>query len=174
MRAHAIGRLVRFLIAGIAAVAVLALPHSPATAGGWAVGSLDSTPEAVAGESTEVGFTILQHGVTPADLTDDVGIEISNGDGSAAFFPAVSDGTPGHYVATVTFPDASGAYAWSIRMGWFGPHDLGTLDVGETPNGTTSMWSTFRWVTLGISVVLASVAAADLALDRRRRDVALG
>ena len=66
-----------------------------ASAGGWAVGSLDAVPAATAGQTSAVGFTVLQHGVTPADLSEDVGIEIVNADGTALFFPATNDGVPG-------------------------------------------------------------------------------
>ena len=47
----------------------------PATssAGGWVVVSLDSLPAVHAGEDTEVGFTVLRHGVTP-EHSDDLAI----------------------------------------------------------------------------------------------------
>ncbi len=153
---------------------------SIASAGGWAVGSLDAVPAARAGQSAEVGFTILQHGVTPVDLLDDpaseVGIEIEHADGALDFFPAVGDGIVGHYVTTVEFADA-GTYEWSIRMGWFAPQALGQLDVTDASGtGVTSggAWPAVRTVMLAVTVALAVLAAADAILTRRRARAALG
>ncbi|RPI90695.1 MAG: hypothetical protein EHM40_17685, partial [Chloroflexi bacterium] len=43
----------------------------PAFAGGWAVITLDELPGAVvAGEPLTVGFTVLQHGITPMSGID--------------------------------------------------------------------------------------------------------
>jgi hypothetical protein len=166
--------LVRFLAATAVAVAVFAGPSPPAMAGGWAIGSLDSIPVATVGQTTDIGFTILQHGIHPADIHDDVGIEIRHPDGSDTFFPAVSDGTPGRYIATVTFPESSGSYPWSIRMGWFGPHELGTLDVRPAEAASASLRPTIQWLALGGSLLLAGSAIADAAVSRRRRPVVLG
>ena len=50
----------------------------PATssAGGWVVVSLDSMPAVHAGEDTEVGFTVLRHGVTP-EASDDLAVVVT-------------------------------------------------------------------------------------------------
>ena len=143
------------------------------TAGGWAVGSLDAIPEATAGETGEVGFTILQHGVTPADLADDVGIEIVHTDGTLDYFAAERDESIGHYTASVTFPTATGEYEWNIRMGWFGPQELGTVNVtsGNDPRTTTTVWPTVRWAMVTLTAVLAAVAVSNLAASRRRARV---
>jgi hypothetical protein len=163
-------RLARLVTAGLAALVVVAGFGSSASAGGWAVGSIDEIPDAAPGQTADVGFTILQHGVTPAELTDDVGVEIVLADGTVQFFAATSAGAAGHYVAAVTFPPAPGEYSWNLRMGWFGVHDLGTLDVTPADRGVdTAGWyrSTTRWVTLGLAAVLASVAVTDLMRTRR-------
>ena len=65
----------RLLVAGLLAL-VVAVSASSASAGGWAVASLDALPNASAGQSVDVGFTVLQHGQTPAVLDSDVGIEL--------------------------------------------------------------------------------------------------
>jgi hypothetical protein len=166
-------RLARIVTATALAVAAFAGFGTRVAAGGWAVASLDSVPAAAPGASTEVSFTILQHGVSPAVLDEGVGVEIRDHDGDIAFFPAVGDGTPGHYVATVTFPETAGTYEWQVRMGWFGPHELGRLDVRAPEAGSHTAWSTLRWLTLGGSLLLAAVAVADLAVSRRRH-LALG
>ena len=118
----------RLLVAGLLPLLVAA-SASTASAGGWAVTSLDSIPEVTAGESADVGFTILQHGETPAVLESNVGIELVLADGTIQFFEAVSDGEPGHYVATVTFPASAGSYEWHARMDWFGTYELGAIEV---------------------------------------------
>ena len=169
MTATTTSRLVRIVAAATLAVAALAGFSSPASAGGWAIASLDSIPAAEPGATTEVSFTILQHGITPADLDEGVGIEIRDHDGASSFFPAVSDGTVGHYVATVTFPETAGTYEWQVQMGWFGPYELGTLDIRSAETASAGAWATIRWLTLAGAVLLAGIAAADMVLSRRRQ-----
>jgi hypothetical protein len=135
--------------------------------------SLDEIPAATSGESTQVGFTILQHGETPVDLEERVGIQLKHADGTVDYFIAVGDGVVGHYVATVTFP-AAGSYEWAIDMGRFGPQPLGTLDVaaaGSADGGSGSFWDGARWVSLALAAALGAVAVADIAIGRRRRTV---
>ena len=52
---------------GIALTLLLALMFTvPVLAGGWATVTLDEYPtDMVAGEAFKIGFTVLQHGVTP-------------------------------------------------------------------------------------------------------------
>lgn len=169
---HPTSRLVRIVAAAALTLGVLGGPSGSASAGGWAVATLDATPVAEPGASTEVSFSILQHGVRPVDIESGVGIDIVQDDGTTAFFPAAGDGVLGHYVATVTFPDTAGTYRWSVRMGTFGPYDLGPLDVREPASGG-SAWPTARWLALGATMALAGVAIVDLAVARRRR-LALG
>jgi hypothetical protein len=170
MRRDLSPRLIRLAIATLVCCGAWSSLGAPASAGGWAVGSLDAMPAAEPGQTAQVGFTILQHGVTPVDLDEGVGIEIVRDDGTAAFFPATSDGSAGHYLSAVTFPETSGSYAWKIRMGWFGPHELGTLDVRSPATGTGgSIWPDVRWVMVPITIVLAAIAVASAVADRRRR-----
>jgi hypothetical protein len=159
----------RILGATILVLGLATMAGSSAAAGGWAVGSLDTLPEARAGATVAVGFSILQHGVTPVDLTEDVGIEIRLPDGDIDYFPAAGDGAPGHYVARVTFPTTAGSYTWTMRMGWFGPQELGTLDVNPPAGGGPTSWPAVRWVAPVLAVALAAVAITDLAVGRRRR-----
>ena len=170
-------RNLRLIVACLLGVLVAAVA-SPASAGGWAVASLDAVPEATAGETTEVGFTVLQHGQTPAVLDADVGIEVLLADGTVEYFPAVADGAPGHYVAAVTFPEGGGSYEWNARMGWFGSYELGVIDVAApapvepAATGGGSAWPDLRWVTLAASIALAGVAIADVLITRVRHRTA--
>ena len=121
------------LVVGVAAIGLLAAATA-ASAGGWAMSSLDPMSVPVAGEPVEVGFTIRQHGVTPVNPDDQggepVAVVVRSTSGGEVLFPARQDGPTGHYVADVTFPHAGGA-RWEIRQGWFGTHDLGEIDVGD-------------------------------------------
>ena len=53
-------------------------------------------------------------------------------------------------------------------MGWFGPHELGTLDVQSAETAPLGVWSTMRWLTLAGSLLLAGIAVADTVFSRRR------
>jgi hypothetical protein len=169
--------LVRLIVAALLAL-VVGASASSVSAGGWAVTSLDELPAATAGESIDVGFTILQHGQTPAVLEAGVGLELVLADGTTEFFPAVAEGVPGHYVATVTFPVESGSYQWRAHMDWFGTYELGSIDVAAAPSSSTgsggggSIWPDLRWVTLAASIVLGAVAIADVVITRHRRRTA--
>lgn len=160
------------LVAAISTACVILVGFAaPTTAGGWAVGSIDEVPESTAGDTAEVGFTILQHGVTPVELADDVGIEIVSDDGATTYFAAEPDETIGHYTASVTFPNAAGEYDWNIRMGWFGDQGLGTLTVGsgnDSTSAATTIWATGRWIMLAIAAALAAVALSSLATRQRK------
>ena len=154
----------------VAALGVMAGTASDASAGGWAVASIDAVPTPRAGTTEMVGFTILQHGVTPVDLLADpavdpdtaVGIELADADGSIEFFPAVPDGGDGHYVAEVVFDDA-GDHEWSIRMGWFGSQALGTVTVtGAGSSSDGSSWPTVRIALTVLAAILVAGAMVDL------------
>jgi hypothetical protein len=102
---------------------------SHVAAGGWAITSLDPFDQPVAGQTTAIGFTILQHGVTPVEIAD-VGIRLSEQGKPGQFFPAVPDGQErvGHYTAHVVFPTA-GTFSWIVEQGMFGPQDLGQITI---------------------------------------------
>jgi hypothetical protein len=86
-----------------------------AFAGGYAIANLDSTPQPRAGEATTLGFTVLQHGVTPV-TGGDVGVNARNdATGESLTTKARPEGKPGHYVATLTFPSA-GTWTWGITL----------------------------------------------------------
>ncbi len=154
------------LAAGAAALLPLATPHG-VDAGGWAVTTLDPMAAPAPGEPVDVGFTIRQHGVTPVAV-DDVRIMVTDASGGTDAFTARPEGTTGHYVAAVTFPDA-GAYEWSVIQGWFGPQDLGTIDVQPTaapPDPGVERWPLVWRVVLPFLAVILALAAI---FDRRRR-----
>lgn len=82
-------------------------------AGGWAVVVVDDLPvTAKAGETLTIGFTVLQHGRTPASgLTPTITFTLPKEEQ----FTVNAEGTDkaGHYSAIVTFP-REGEWNWSI------------------------------------------------------------
>jgi hypothetical protein len=162
-------RAIRLLvIAAVTAIGVLGAA-APASAGGWAITSLDEMPSPRAGEDVAIGFTILQHGVTPVAV-DDVRIEVTSASGTTVTFPAVPDGPVGHYVATVVF-DEPGAATWTVHQGWFGEQQLGTITVGGASAGGGSFRApgAIRFGLPVLAALLAAVAVGDALAARRRR-----
>lgn len=156
-----------------AAVATLATLTVPAAteAGGWAVTSLDPmTGAPAAGEEVQIGFTIRQHGRTPVAV-DDAAIVVTDAAGHTTRFAAVADGAVGHYVATVEFP-TSGRYEWSVIQGWFGPQDLGAIDVASsssTAGGDGGSGASPGTLLLGaLAAILVALGLFDLGRSTAR------
>ena len=150
-----------------AAALLLIIGPSHAAAGGWAMTSLDPYEQPSAGEPTVIGFTILQHGVTPAEV-DNAGIRIVGGE----FFPAIRDGV-GHYTANVVFPTA-GTFSWIVEQGWFGPQELGQITIGGAASPTasaTSSWQHSSALRLGLPLIaaLCLVFIVGQSMRERRR-----
>ena len=169
-------RLLRLLVStAIAAIPFAAV--SSASAGGWAISTLDEVPAPAPGETVSVGFTIRQHGVTPVNIDDpgvDVGVVVTDPSGGVEFFPAAQEGEVGHYVADVVFGE-TGVHSWAIRQGWFSDHELGTIDTSNAAaaadgGGGTSMSTQFlRYGMPTLALALAGYAAIDTIGSRRRR-----
>jgi hypothetical protein len=101
-----------------AAILLVGLTLTAATAGGWATINADTTntPQPKAGEPFTFGFTVLQHGVTPAGWVETptfVGINTATGERIEA--KASGQGADGHFVATVTLP-SSGYWTWQVVL----------------------------------------------------------
>ncbi len=160
--------------AGLVLGALALSAGNAAAKGGWAITTLDSLKAApVAGQSTEVGYTILQHGVTPVSL-DDTFIVVQPAKGESLRFAGRAEGPTGHHVAAVTFP-GSGTHTWSVEQGWFGPQDLGTVEVvgsAATPTAASSGGNetplALRIGLLAATVLCAGLFGAGLAARRRR------
>lgn len=159
----------RALVGLLVAAALVVGFGSAASAGGWAVTTLDEVPVATSGETVAVGFTIRQHGATPVDLDEGVAIEIAGADGTTQVFPAINDRT-GHYVASVVFPTA-GEYSWAVQQGWFGEQDLGSLTIGgpaSTPTGYRFP-AAVRYGLPVLAAAFAGLAIVDVLAGLRRR-----
>ncbi|MGB5759319.1 MAG: hypothetical protein WBM50_20565 [Acidimicrobiales bacterium] len=160
------------LILGLVALTVVVLTPGPASAGGWAVTTLDSVPEAAAGQTVDIGFTIRQHGVTPVNPDGEVGIVFRSTAGEEQFHAAEPMGDVGHYRAEVTFPDV-GTWLWAVRQGWFAEQTLGIVELA--PRSGSSVAGDYRWpvwARLGLpalALVFAAGAVLDVTRDRGRR-----
>jgi hypothetical protein len=89
------------------------------SAGGWSVTSLDYLPtNVVANQPLTVGFMIRQHGRTPW-VSSGVQVRATPAQGGKTMtVKAMGDQTPGHYTATLTFPQA-GTWHWAVASGLF-------------------------------------------------------
>lgn len=119
-------------ITGIALALLLALMFTvPAFAGGWAIVNLDEWPaNLVAGEATEIGFTVLQHGVTPVTgITPTISGTLTGSKETISVL-AEAEGEPGHYVASLNFPKAG---EWSWKIDSFGEQVMPPLTVSDAP-----------------------------------------
>ena len=127
-----------------------------ATAGGYATATMDPPPdEPVAGEPVELGFTLMQHGVTPTNWGQAVFSVVDVDSGERTNYPATPSGAAGHWTVEVIFP-AGGSYRFEVT------HDLQIesvnltetiLAVGAPGSGTTA-------ATAAPSVGLAALAGA--------------
>jgi hypothetical protein len=109
---------IRVFRALVAALLLVGLTLTTATAGGWATIVADSTnpPQPKEGDTFTFGFTVLQHGVTPAGWVETptfVGINATTGQRIEA--KATGQGADGHFVATVTLPSA-GNWTWQVNL----------------------------------------------------------
>lgn len=179
----------RMLVAAGSALVGILVHAAAASAGGWAMSSLDPMSVPVAGEEIDVGFTIRQHGVSPVNPDDEggepVAVVVRSASGDEAEFTARQDGPTGHYVADVTFPEPGRSH-WAIHQGWFGAHDLGAIDVAapgtaareqagaaaapaESAAGGDHRWPpAARAGATVVAVAAAGVAIADAWRNRRR------
>lgn len=108
--------MLRRIAAVIAATAMLLVFTIPAMAGGWAEIEADAQTK-VPTEDTpfEVGFTVLQHGETPAPW-ESATVHFSDAATGESFeVVATNDRADGHFVATATVPHA-GYWSWQVTL----------------------------------------------------------
>jgi hypothetical protein len=106
----------RYLGAATAAVASLLLAAGTALGGGWATITPDAgNTETLAAGEIEFGFTVLQHGETPAGWEQPT-LRFENVDtGKGVAAAARGSGADGHFVATITLPEA-GLWRWHVTL----------------------------------------------------------
>lgn len=99
-----------------AAVFLVALAAGTAAAGGWATIAPDATNgEPTEGEPTTIGFTVLQHGETPAGWESPTLVATDTATGEVIEVAATRQGADGHFVATLTLPRA-GYWTWHVTL----------------------------------------------------------
>lgn len=162
----------RFRIAIALVITLSFISVMPVFAGGWAVITLDQLPgNLVAGQPYMIGFTVRQHGVTLMDglyptITANLNKE------TEFIVDARSDGKPGHYTATMTFPK-EGEWSWSIQA--FTMHQpmptltvaapLGVVVPKAEPIAPSIPW---LWIVRGLAMA-GVFAGAVITLRRRNR-----
>jgi hypothetical protein len=132
------------LAASLASMLSLAVAAT-ALAGGWANAVMDTPPDHPAGpnEPVTLGFTLMQHGVTPVDWGN-AQIVLTNADtGEQITAVAHPVGATGHWLAEVSLP-ANGSWDYEVQ------HDLLITMMGAQP------------ITVGGAATAASSAAIGL------------
>ena len=134
-----------------AATLLVCLSLTGVAAGGWATINADptNTPQPKAGEPFTFGFTVLQHGVTPAGWVETptfVGIDTTTGQRIEA--KASGQGADGHFVATVTLP-SSGYWTWQVV--------LTDLEVQTQPAALVVATTTGKLPTVDTAAMLAAL-----------------
>jgi hypothetical protein len=113
----------------LAITGLLALPAG-ASAGGWAMVELSSTPDDVApGKPWNVDISVLQHGFRPLDGVHPT-VTIASADGAVRrTFTTRPTGRAGVHRASVTFPRA-GTWRYTIDDGFTMRHPYPPVQIG--------------------------------------------
>jgi hypothetical protein len=109
----------RRLTAAFAALTLLLILAVPVAAGGWAEIVADAqtttTDPPVEGQPIDIGFLVLQHGETPAGW-ETATVHFTNAStGKTMDVVATNDRPDGHFLATVTLPEA-GFWSWQVTL----------------------------------------------------------
>jgi hypothetical protein len=153
----------RAVAAATAAAALLLVLVAPGTVlgGGWAEIRPDAattTEPPIEGDPIEVGFTVLQHGVTPASWVHPTVTFTNAVTGEAVEASAEPQGGDGHFVARAIVP-APGAWSWTVATA--------ELAVTSTPIAFTVRAADGTVPALDPAFVLESI-------ERAGRDVSAG
>jgi hypothetical protein len=107
----------RTIIGTAVAVVLLTLAAGPAMAGGWATITPDTGGDLRpnAGQTVDIGFTVLQHGKTPASWVNANVLLTEAASGEVRRTHAVQQGAEGHFTAAVEFP-RSGYWSWQVEV----------------------------------------------------------
>ena len=164
----------RILRAAAAALLLLTLGTTAALAGGWATIAADNAapPEPRAGEDVEYGFTVLQHGVTPAGFEEPTLRLTNTVTGETFDVPAQPSGAAGHFVARFTFPSA-GTWSYGIQLQQLAVETqpvTGTVLEAEGPASTPTEIPVLGVVTL--AVFGGALVGLSMAWLRRQREAA--
>jgi hypothetical protein len=109
--------MIRRIAVALSALAMLLILAVPVMAGGWAeiVADAQTTTPPVEDQPIEVGFKVMQHGVTPAPWETATVHFVETGTGEKIDVVASNDGEGGHFAATATLPHA-GYWSWQVTL----------------------------------------------------------
>jgi len=109
--------MIRRTAASITAVAMLLILAVPVMAGGWAeiVADAQTVKPPVEDQPIEVGFKVMQHGVTPAPWETATVHFVDTASGDTIDVVAKNDNENGHFTATATLPHA-GYWSWQVTL----------------------------------------------------------
>ena len=118
----------RMALAASSASILSLILAATAFAGGWANAVMDPPPDDPAGttEPVTLGFTLMQHGVTPVDWGNAQVVLTNAETGQEIVAPATPSGPTGHWTAEVMLP-ADGSWSYQVR------HDLEITLMGAQP-----------------------------------------
>jgi hypothetical protein len=160
--------MIRRLASALAALTLVLLLAAPVLAGGWAEIVVDAqadTAPPTEGQPITLGFTVLQHGVTPAGweqptvhLTDVL-------TGTTTDLAATARGKDGHFVATVTLP-TSGFWTWTVSLRDLASDSIPTALAVRTADGQPPVINEPSTLTARVDALEAAAAqgAEDLPL----------
>lgn len=109
--------MIRRIAASVVAIAMILALAVPVMAGGWAeiIADAQTATPPTEGTLTEIGFTVLQHGKTPAPW-ETATVHFDNATTGESFDVAATNDRPdGHFVATATIPHA-GYWSWQVTL----------------------------------------------------------
>jgi len=168
----------RIPTAALAALAATMILAGTALAGGWANAVMDEPPPSdppSAGEPITIGFTLLQHGVTPVNDPAPT-VTVRNATGEELSVIATQEGASGHWVAVITFP-SDGTWRYEVThelivgMNGFNPVTVGSVAPAAPAASTaTSAVAAQPLATLVLALLLTLAIAAAFILSRRRAD----
>lgn len=118
----------RMALAASSASILSLILAATAFAGGWANAVMDPPPDDPPGttEPVTLGFTLMQHGVTPVDWGNAQVVLTNAETGQEIVAPATPSGPTGHWTAEVMLP-ADGSWSYQVR------HDLEITLMGAQP-----------------------------------------
>jgi hypothetical protein len=138
----------RATTAALSATLLTLIMASSALAGGWANAVMDTPPDdpVTPGQPITIGFTLLQHGVTPVDWGTAQVVLTNEATGQSVTFDSRPQGAVGHWVAEISAP-AEGTWSYEVR------HDLVIEMTGFDP------------ITVGPATAQAAGASAGLGVQ---------
>jgi hypothetical protein len=129
----------------LSATALTLLLASTALAGGWAMATQDTPPDDPGGpnQPITIGFTLLQHGVTPVDWGATQVVLTNDETGESVIVDARQQGPTGHWVAEISVP-STGTWSYDVRheleiaMTGFEPITIGSAGAAAAAATTSS------------------------------------